>query len=341
MKKVLSIVVPTYNVEKYLDRCLISLLNDESILDDLEILVVNDGSKDNSVEVARKYEKKYPNTVIVIDKENGGHGSTINVGMEKATGKYFRVLDSDDWVNVDDFPKYVKYLKKAEEDMVLTNYRKEFVFNGGSELFTYEDFLEYNKKYDFDKLDMESLGASYFYLATITFKTEVLKKANFRLDEKTFYVDMEYITFPIPFVNSLIYLDYDIYRYYIGRPDQSVNLDSYVKNRAHHDLVTRKVVKFYEDTKLSATKKEYIKKILVLLLNTHYSIYCDMKVKEHARKDIKSFDKFLKATSPDLYKASNYGFIKANRRTNFIFCQTWKSIFTKLAIKRENRKAGK
>ena len=337
MKKILTITIPTYNVEKYLERCLISLTADKSILNDLEILVVNDGSKDNSLEVAKKYEKKYPDTIIVVDKENGGHGSTINVGMEKATGKYFRVLDSDDWFNVDDFPKYVKQLKKVNADMVLTNYRKEFVFNGKSELYTYEKFLDYDKIYEFDNFNLKEFGDDYFYLATITYKTEVLRKANFKLDEKTFYVDTEYTSFPIPFVNTVIYLNYDIYRYYIGRIDQSVNLASYVRNRSHHDLVVRKLVSFYESGVLSKTKKEYMKKFLVLLLHTHYSIYCNMKVKENAKRDIRSFDKFLKTTSTDLYEASNYGFIRANRKNKFIFCQSWKNIYTRLAIKKANR----
>ena len=92
--KILSIVVPTYNVEKYLERCIDSLVYDEKVLNDLEILIVNDGSKDNSLQIAKKYEKQYPNTIKVIDKENGGHGSTINAGLKVATGKYFRVIDS-------------------------------------------------------------------------------------------------------------------------------------------------------------------------------------------------------------------------------------------------------
>lgn len=105
--KVLTILVPVYNTEKYISRCLDSILLKE-ILDDIEIITVSDGSKDNSAEIIKKYQKKYPDTVILIEKENGGHGSTINVGIKKATGKYFRVLDSDDWVNSIDFIKFVK-----------------------------------------------------------------------------------------------------------------------------------------------------------------------------------------------------------------------------------------
>jgi len=116
--KVLTVLVPTYNVEKYLRRCLDSLLLPE-VLEEIEVLVVNDGSKDGSADIARAYEKKYPQTVVFVDKENGGHGSTINVGIEKAQGTYFKVLDSDDWVNIGDFIEFVKRLKEETADAVI------------------------------------------------------------------------------------------------------------------------------------------------------------------------------------------------------------------------------
>ena len=121
--KVLTVLVPTYNVEKYLRRCLDSLLLPE-VLEEIEVLVVNDGSKDGSADIARAYEKKYPQTVVFVDKENGGHGSTINVGIEKAQGTYFKVLDSDDWVNIGDFIEFVKRLKEETADAVICDYRK-------------------------------------------------------------------------------------------------------------------------------------------------------------------------------------------------------------------------
>lgn len=331
MKKLLSIVVPTYNVEKYLDRCLISLLSDEKTNKDIEILIVNDGSKDNSLTIAKKYEKKYPDTVIVIDKENGGHGSTINVGLEKASGKYFRVIDSDDWVNINDFPRFVNELKNIDSDVVITNYRKEFIYNGTSQLFEYNPKIEYRKEYSLNNFDLSLLKNDYFYMATSTFKLDKLRKANFKLDEKTFYVDMEFILLPISEIDTFTYLDYDIYRYFIGRPEQSINLASYVRNRNHHDKVVRRLVKFYESGKLDKQHKEYVKKVLTLLCTTHYSIYCEMMVPKNARRDIKKFDQFLKQNSLELYQATDFGFIKWNRKTNFIFAQSYKNIFSKLA----------
>ena len=124
--KVLTVLVPTYNVEKYLRRCLDSLLLPE-VLEEIEVLVVNDGSKDGSADIARAYEKKYPQTVVFVDKENGGHGSTINVGIEKAQGTYFKVLDSDDWVNEQAYRQVLDTLRrfvygKDTLDMLITNF---------------------------------------------------------------------------------------------------------------------------------------------------------------------------------------------------------------------------
>ena len=150
--KTLTIIIPTYNVEKYLKRCIDSILYDTTILKDIEVIIVNDGSIDNSLQIANKFEKEYPETVIVINKENGGHGSTINAGLKIASGKYFRVVDSDDWVNIDDFSKYVNDLKKLDEDIVLTNYSRELLYTGESIKFKYKN-LEYNKKYDLNKFN--------------------------------------------------------------------------------------------------------------------------------------------------------------------------------------------
>ena len=118
--KLLSIVIPTYNTEQYLRRCLDSVLTSE-VLPELEVLVVNDGSKDRSPEIAREYEARYPDTVTLIDKENGGHGSTINEGLRAATGKYFRVLDSDDWFDTCNFVKFFAALHDCDEDVVITS----------------------------------------------------------------------------------------------------------------------------------------------------------------------------------------------------------------------------
>lgn len=342
MNKILTITVPTYNVEKYLDRCILSLVNDESILDLLDIIIVNDGSKDKSLEIAKKYEKQYPNCIRVIDKENGGHGSTINVGLKEAKGKYFRILDSDDWVNIDDFPKYVKDLEKLDVDVVVTDYTLMRVFSNEEVVIKYK--IQKNKITKFDDVDIESLYPDYFSNAASTFKTETLRKAGLYLDEKCYYVDMEYILLPIKEINDYIYLDYNIYRYFFGRANQSVNLDSFVKNRAMHEKVLKRLIDFYVNEDLSQIKHEYVKYILVFLLNTHYNIYTKAKLPDKkAKKEIKEFDKYLKKTAPDLSKtlSDKYRSIRWNRRTKYKFAQGKRKLFSRYADFLDVRKSNK
>lgn len=315
--KILTVIVPVYNTEKYIKRCLDSLDNKE-INDKLEVLVVSDGSKDNAINIAKEYSKRLPDTFKIIEKENGGHGSTINKGLELATGKYFRVLDSDDWVDNVNFVEFVKRLEDQDADLVVTDYSKEFIYEGKSEKIVYKN-LEPNKKYIFDKFDLNILNGEYFVMATSTYKTEVLRKSNLKLMEKTFYVDMQYNVVPIPYVNSFVYFDLDIYRYFIGRLDQSVNTASFVKNHLNHDKVVKYLIDYYSNlTDVSDTKKEYIRIILKYILFTHYSIYCIyFKKKRQGYKLVKEFDKYLYNKNKELYDVSNISFIKIYRNLKF------------------------
>lgn len=315
--KILTVIVPVYNTEKYIKRCLDSLDNKE-INDELEVLVVSDGSKDNAINIAKEYSKRLPDTFKIIEKENGGHGSTINKGLELATGKYFRVLDSDDWVDNVNFVEFVKRLEDQDADLVVTDYSKEFIYEGKSEKIVYKN-LEPNKKYIFDKFDLNILNGEYFVMATSTYKTEVLRKSNLKLMEKTFYVDMQYNVVPIPYVNSFVYFDLDIYRYFIGRLDQSVNTASFVKNHLNHDKVVKYLIDYYSNlTDISDTKKEYIKIILKYILFTHYSIYCIyFKKKRQGYKLVKEFDRYLYNKNKELYDVSNISFIKIYRNLKF------------------------
>jgi len=331
--KILTIVVPTYNTEKYLPRCLSSLLFDKKTNEKIELIVVNDGSKDSSLEIARFYEAKYPNTVSVIDKENGGHGSTINAGLKVASGKYFRVVDSDDWVNIDDFPDYVNALEKEDADMIITDYSREEVASGVSISSTFIDLIEINVLYDVNSFDFSTLKDKRFGMANITYKTKILNEANLYLDEKMFYVDMEYIILPAPYIKTFKYLDFDIYRYFLGRAEQSVSTKSYVKNSAHHEKMMRRVIDFYSGLSDEEKIKKYIGKIISSLLETHYFVFCKWGETAEMRENIREFDSYLKSTAIDLYKKTNSGYIMANRKTNFIFVSRAGNVFSRLISK--------
>ena len=319
--KVLTILVPVYNTEKYIRRCLDSLLVPE-VLESIEVLVVNDGSKDRSPAIAQEYAEAFPETVVLVNKENGGHGSTINTGIERAKGKYFRVLDSDDWFNTVDFIKFVKRLADEDADLVVSDYRKEHTYNSKSEFFEYKN-LKDGKIYKFDEIDLNILGAEYFVMATSTYKTEVLRKSGLKLLEKTFYVDMQYNVVPITKVETFTYYQLDIYRYFIGRRDQSMNMDNFVRNQDHHKKMIKWLIEFYTriSPQLSTNKKEYIEIIITYTLNTHYSIYCEYDQNhKRAYNEIIDFDKYLLKANNGLYERLNcMAYVRYNRKTKFRF----------------------
>ena len=325
MAKILSIVVPVYNTEKYIRRCLDSILINP-VLKDIEVIIVSDGSKDNSVNIVKKeYLDKYKDTIVLVEKENGGHGSTINKGLEVATGKYFKVLDSDDWLNSIDFIEFVERLKKEDSDLVVTNYSQQHVYNQTENVFVYKD-LKDGRKYDFNKIDLKILNGEYFMMATATYKLDVLKSANVHLFEKTFYVDMQYNIQAMKDVKTFTYYDLDTYRYYIGRKDQSTNVNSLVKNKLHHERVMKYLVEYYANNKSKMTKNkaEYIEQILYYMLFTHYTIFCSYdKNYDEAYEQIKAFDEYLKKTDKSLYKRmDNMSLIRAHRKTKFRYIKT-------------------
>lgn len=221
MEKLLSVVIPVYNTEKYLKKCLDSVLVPE-YMDELDIIVIIDGSPDNSLSIARKYEIKYPNTFKVIVKENGGHGSCCNVGLKEARGKYIRFLDSDDWFDNIDFPEFLNSLVNLDADLIQTNVCKEIEKKGK----TIKESL-------YRELPITIVHEFQFnpqnYFITIhcsTFKTSVLRESDIFFSEKTMYDDTSLYVQPFASIKTIKTLGLCVYHYYIGRPGQTILLVS-------------------------------------------------------------------------------------------------------------------
>ncbi len=318
--KLLSIVIPVYNTEHYIRRCLDSILVPET-LEAIEVLVINDGSKDKSASIAKEYEAKYPNTVKVIDKENGGHGSTINKGLELATGSYFRVLDSDDWFDTLAFIRYLDKLKDCTEDIVLTPYYQEYVYNGMQILYEYPGF-EFDRTYTFADVTLEKLNDFYFVLASSSYKTEVLRSAGVQLFEKTFYVDMQYNIMAVKDIKTIRFLNDNIYRYFIGRPTQSMSIASMIRNMPHHERVLKFLVEYYRDHKaeVEPEKRIYMANMIKLMTNTHFHLISDLwKNRWEAYQLSKGFMKYLKKTDKELYQAAmDYPYIRLGQKLGYL-----------------------
>lgn len=257
---VLTIVIPAYNVEAYLEKCIHSMIFHRNV-NKTEIIVVNDGSTDGTLEIAEKYEKITNGVVRVINKENGGHGSTINAGIVNARGKYFRLIDGDDWVDSENLAKLVDKLEQESVDIVLTKGSYEYVEQAELVNIIDYDMLHEGTQYHFEDLLYPGYGFKTYgpLLTTGNYRTEVLKKAQFKISEKCPYVDMEFNSFALRYVDTVKYYDLDIYRYLIGRAGQTVSRDFWKKKYKDHQYVIFNILKTVQSMgDYSAAKRQYI-----------------------------------------------------------------------------------
>lgn len=284
-------------------KCIESLL---PAREDAEIIIVNDGSSDDTAAIADSYAEKYPDTVRVIHKENGGHGSGVNSGVEHAEGLYFKVVDSDDWVDPDALSYLVSTIKTRHEkgedvDLYLSNYVYEHVEDGTGYTVNYKNVFPIEKQVSW-------CGTGHFHTSqfltmhAMTYRTALLRECGMRLPEKTFYVDNVFITQPLPYVRSMFYMDIDFYRYFIGRADQSVNEAVLIKRVAQQELVARVLVENY----LAARERITCPKLDRYLVRhvginaTIVSVFRNLAKTEESYAALREFWRFVKTADPKL-----------------------------------------
>lgn len=301
-EKILTISIAAYNAEKWLGKCVDSLLIDE-IKENLDIIIVDDGSKDKTSKIGKKYQKAFPGIVRCICKENGGHGSTINTSVTYAEGKYYKVVDSDDWCDKEGLIALVTFLKNTDVDMVFSNFH---IVNSNDEITksirAFNDkFSEYEKVLSFDSI------TGYLYdsipMHTVTYKTSILKEMNEQIQENCFYVDVEYVIYPLKYIESIAALDKYVYMYLVGTDEQSVNYKNMVQRRAQHRKVTEALVAFYENNRdtISEKKMKTIKNRILSMIRMQYLLYF-LSRENKKPLEIQSFDSELKHVSKELYQ---------------------------------------
>ena len=304
MQAILSVVVPSYNVEKYLDKCLTSF-SDCRFEDRLEVIIANDGSQDRTEEIAKSYVEKYPKIFKLINKENGGHGSAVNVGIENATGKYFRIVDGDDWVHTENMVKLLDILEKSESDMVIDEKREVHMVTGATEFFPLPERVETDKVLPFTEVCHDYEICTFIIMHSLSFKTELLKKHGIRLQEHIFYVDIEYIIKATMEAKTIEFHNIEIYQYLVGNVNQSVNNQNYVKRFSHHSQVTRTLIRYATDSGAEGVMKKYLDNRICLLINTHMNIALIFnKNRKEGLKQAKDFRSFLKETNMQYFKAT-------------------------------------
>lgn len=332
MEKIISLSIAAYNAEKDIANCLDSLIR-SNVLEQLDIIVVNDGSKDHTAEIVQKYVEKYGNSIRLINKKNGGHGSTINTSIKYACGKYYKILDSDDWVNSENLNRLVAFLEKTDTDMVLNPY-DEIEYNTRTktrQMNPWDNEVSYEEVHGLEELDKVVL-----YMHSLTFRREVIQKMGAIIDENCFYVDMEYCIFPLLHINSFVCLDYPVYQYLLGSQTQSMNMENMIKRRDQHLKVTERLVSFYKkhEDDLNIKVKEIVILRIKYAIYNQYVIYLHMSPKE-AINEIKRFDEWLKKRNKELYngpKGKIMEFIKINRKTNYSFFIPTTILFKKIGM---------
>ena len=302
---ILTGVVPAYNVERFLEKTLSSFVFDK-ISGRVEIITVDDGSSDRTAEIARSYEEKYPGVFRTISKENGGHGSTINRGAEAARGKYFKVVDGDDWVDSEAFEKLTDFLEASDADCVVSNYCEVNDATGEMTPVEYNRFFPERRDMQFSEL----AGSVSLALHSMTLRTEILKNNPRRLDEHCFYVDVEYILFQVPYLRSVAFCDANVYRYRIAQQAQSVSLLGFQKHVGEHALVSLRLAEFareYEQAEgAERAKAAYITERTAQMAVSQAMIFQsfphgDRKVLEKFKK----YDSDLKRTNEAVYLRSS------------------------------------
>lgn len=302
--KTISFAVPCYNSAEYMDKCIESLL---ACGDDIEIVIVDDGSvKDNTAEKADEWQERYPDIIKAVHQQNGGHGCAVNTGLEAATGRYFKVVDSDDWLDADAMKPVMKYLRRQMElrdptDLVIGNYVYEKVYEGTRTVMRYRNVFPVNREFTWDEVG--AFGPSqYLLMHSVIYRTDLLRDMGLELPKHTFYVDNIFVYEPLPHVQTMYYLDVDMYRYFIGRSDQSVN-ESVMMGRIDQQLrVTRIMIDAVDVTSIEQKRlRHYLENYLSMMMCI-CSVFLRMRNTPEDEEKREEIWGYLKNSDPVLYR---------------------------------------
>lgn len=301
--KLLTAAIPCYNSAEYMRHAIETLLSGG---DDMEIIIVNDGSKDDTERIGLEYQEKYPDIVRVISQENGGHGEAVNTGLANATGLYFKVVDSDDWVNENALQQVLNKLKELiadgnSPDLFLTNYVYEKVGANKKKVINYNFALPKNRIFTWDDI-MHFRQSQNILMHSTIYRTKLLKDCGIKLPKHTFYVDNIFVYQPLPYVKTMYYMDVNLYRYFIGREDQSVNEKVMIKRIDQQLKITKIMI---ESHNLIQIKSKKLRNYMIKYLSMMMAISSVFLIKEGSDESIAKKEElwnYLKNYDRWLYK---------------------------------------
>ncbi|MCI8341365.1 MAG: glycosyltransferase [Eggerthellaceae bacterium] len=301
--KTITFAVPCYNSAEYMDACIESLL---AVGDDVEVIIVNDGSSDGTAAKADSWQERYPDIVCAVHQENGGHGAAVNAGLEHAHGRYFKVVDSDDWLDVEAMAEVMGYLREQMEyadptDLVIANYVYEKVHENARTVMRYKNVFPVAQEFTWD--DVGTFNPSqYLLMHSVIYRTDLLRDAGLELPRHCFYVDNIFVYQPLPCVQTLYYLDVDMYRYFIGREDQSVN-ESVMLGRLDQQLRVTRIMIDTVDVEAIENKRlrHYMENYLSMMM-TICSIFLRMRNQPGDKEALDGIWEYLRDADPALYR---------------------------------------
>ncbi|SEQ81508.1 Glycosyl transferase family 2 [Treponema bryantii] len=299
MKKILSIIIPSYNMENYIAACCSSLLVSPSFLSKIEVLIINDGSKDNTSIIAHSFQEKYPETFIVIDKINGNYGSCINAGLKIAHGKYVKVLDADDTFYTNNFEEYISLLENTDADLIISDFDE---VDPDGKVF-------WSLKYPFPTKIENSIDSfscniiPYFSMHAVSYKIENIKRLDYFQSEGISYTDQEWIFLPMANIKTFIYFNKPVYRYLVGRNGQTVSPEAHAKNIWMEIKVVKKIINDYLTHLdiINDANITYIEQKLLERCTTIYHYYLIDFTKYVSLSELKEFDDLIKNKLNKIY----------------------------------------
>lgn len=308
--KLITFAVPSYNSEKYLSKCVDSLLNAG---EEAEILIINDGSNDQTGAIADRYEQRYPHIVRAVHKENGGHGSGVNRGLEEASGLYYKVVDSDDWLDEQALRVLMDTLRShvaapTLPDLYIVNFVYDHVADGTKYVSRYAKNFPIDAFFGWEDIKPLRLW-KVLIMHSLIYRTKKLRECGLRLPEHTFYVDNIYAYQPLPYMRKLYYLDIDLYHYFIGRADQSVTIENIVGRYRQQISVMREMLKAHSSAELKKCSRPLRKyayhALMAIMMNTTF--FTTAKDSQERREDLRALWSELKDRDKPLYRKLRFG----------------------------------
>lgn len=303
--KLITFTVPCYNSAAYMDKCISTLL---PAGEEAEIILVDDGSTDDTPAIADSYAERYPNLVRVVHQENGGHGEGVNQGIRNARGLYFKVVDSDDWLDGDALDKLMALLRRfaaqdAPPDMLLCNYVYEHVEDNTQRAVHYENVMPIGRPFGWDEVG-KLTTTQFVMMHAVIYRTAVLHESGLVLPKHTFFVDNLVVYQPLPNVRTLYYLNVDLYRYFIGRADQSITEENIIRRIDQQIRVTKLLIESHDLDALKKTQKRLARYMyhylsIMIMICTIYLMLSGTEEHEQANRDLW---RWMKEEHPSVYR---------------------------------------